>query len=71
VRPSLTRILPVNLPANFLVWLSQPKTKFLNGKIVWANWDVEELEARAEEIQAGPMMTIGYEGWPFTPAQSK
>jgi len=58
----------VNLPAHFLVWLSQPKNKFLNGKVVWANWDVEELTARAEEIKSSPIMTIGYAGWPFSPA---
>ncbi|KAF2741681.1 NAD(P)-binding protein [Sporormia fimetaria CBS 119925] len=27
----------ITLPANFLVWLSQKKTKFLNGNMVWAN----------------------------------
>lgn len=58
----------VNLPAHFLVWLSQPKNKFLNGKVVWANWDVEELTARAEEIQGSSIMTIGTTGWPFSPA---
>lgn len=58
----------VQLPANFLVWLSQPKAKFLHGKLVWANWDVEELEARAEEIKSSQILTIGCEGWPFTPA---
>jgi hypothetical protein len=55
----------VNLPAHFLVWLSQPKNKFLHGRMVWANWDVQELAARAEEISSSAMMTIGYEGWPF------
>ncbi|KAJ4982845.1 short chain dehydrogenase [Stagonosporopsis vannaccii] len=58
----------VNLPAHFLVWLSQPKNSFLSGKVVWANWDVEELAARAEEIRGSPIMTIGYAGWPFSPA---
>ncbi|KAJ4299953.1 hypothetical protein N0V90_005201 [Kalmusia sp. IMI 367209] len=40
----------LKLPAHFLVWLTQPKTKFLHGKMVFANWDVDELSARAEEI---------------------
>lgn len=62
----LTTHLLANLPAHFLVWLSQPKNKFLNGKIVWANWDVEELLARAEEISSSAIMTVGYKGWPFT-----
>ncbi|TVY37691.1 Short chain dehydrogenase [Lachnellula subtilissima] len=55
----------VDLPAHFLVWLSQPKTKFLNGKLVWSNWDVEELCAQSEKIENSTMLTIGYEGWPF------
>ncbi|KAH6861096.1 hypothetical protein BKA58DRAFT_443861 [Alternaria rosae] len=59
------------LSANFLVWLSQPKTKFLNGKMVWANWDAEELEARADEIKDSSMMTIGCGGWPYSSAVAK
>ena len=55
----------VDLPAHFLVWLSQPKTKFLNGKLVWSNWDVEELCGQSEKIENSTMLTIGYEGWPF------
>lgn len=58
----------MELSANFLVWLSQPKTKFLSGKMVWANWDVKELEARQDEIKESPMMTVGCQGWPYSPA---
>jgi hypothetical protein len=58
----------VELPAHFLVWLSQPKTKFLNGKMVWANWDVDELEAKEDGIQRSSIMTMGYTGWPFHPS---
>jgi NAD(P)-dependent dehydrogenase (short-subunit alcohol dehydrogenase family) len=65
---SLINEITVELPASFLVWLSQSKTKFLNGKLVFANWDVEELEKRAEEIQGSSTMTIGVGGWPFSPA---
>lgn len=61
----LTRGLAVELPAHFLVWLSQPKTRFLNGKLVWVHWDVEELEAMKGRIEGSRVMTIGYEGWPF------
>jgi NAD(P)-dependent dehydrogenase (short-subunit alcohol dehydrogenase family) len=59
------------LCADFLVWLTQPKNKFLKGKLVWANWDVGELETRAEEIESSAMMTIGVEGWPFSPIAAK
>lgn len=51
------------------MWLTQPKTKFLNGKMVWANWDVTELADKASEIQDSSIMTIGYAGWPFSPSQ--
>lgn len=57
----------VALPANFLVWLTQPKTKFLNGRMIWANWDVDELSAQAEKIQNSTIFTLGCEGWPFVP----
>ncbi|KAF2638879.1 NAD(P)-binding protein [Massarina eburnea CBS 473.64] len=55
----------VELPAHFMVWLSQPKARFLNGKFLWTNWDVEELSAKAEEWQSGITSTIGLVGWPF------
>ncbi|APA14564.1 hypothetical protein SS1G_06517 [Sclerotinia sclerotiorum 1980 UF-70] len=57
------------LPANLLVWLSQPKSKFLNGRFIWANWDVDELSAQAEKIQNSSIFTIGCDGWPFAGAQ--
>jgi hypothetical protein len=66
-----TNCFVADLCADFLVWLTQPKTKFLNGKMVWANWDVEELEARAGEIQSSATMTVGVAGWPFSPASTK
>ncbi|RFU26114.1 hypothetical protein B7463_g10223, partial [Scytalidium lignicola] len=34
------------LPASFMVWLATPETDFLKGRMVWANWDVEELKQR-------------------------
>lgn len=50
-----------------MVWLSQTKNKSFNGKMLWANWDVSELSARAEEIMSSPIMTVGVQGWPFSP----
>ena len=54
-----------NLPASFMVWLASPEARFLNGKFVWANWDVDELKARAHEIENSPFLSIGLVGWPF------
>lgn len=38
------------LPGNFVVWLASPEARFLNGRFLWASWDVEELKAREAEI---------------------
>lgn len=55
----------MELPAHFIVWMSSPEAKFLDGRIVWANWDVEELKAKAEAIQSSQDMTSGIYGWPY------
>ncbi|KAF1851289.1 NAD(P)-binding protein [Cucurbitaria berberidis CBS 394.84] len=55
----------VSLPANFNVWLASPEARFLKGKFLWANWDVDELKARAEELAKGPLLSFGLIGWPF------
>lgn len=50
------------LPAHFYVWLASTETRFLKGKYVWANWDVEELKARAEKIESSNLLTVGLRG---------
>ncbi|KAI1395673.1 putative NADP(+)-dependent dehydrogenase [Hypoxylon fuscum] len=56
----------VQLPAHFLLWMSSPEATFLNGRSVWANWDVIELKEQAEQIKSGVQMTAGMNGWPYT-----
>ena len=63
--------LQVSLPADFVVWAASPAAAFLKGKLVWSNWDVEELMARAEEIEAGNTLTLGLNGWPYLDFTSK
>jgi hypothetical protein len=55
----------VSLPANFNVWLASPEAKFLKGKFLWTNWDVDELKAQAKEIENGSLLGVGLVGWPF------
>lgn len=57
----------VDLPAEFSVWLTSPEAAFLNGRFAMANWDVEELKAKADRIQSGQLLTSGVNGWPFSP----
>lgn len=58
----------VSLPSDFLVWVATPEASFLNGKLVFSAWDVEELKARKKEIVGGPPGTgelwIGFQGFP-------
>ena len=63
----MTNTFVLELLFHLLVCLSRPRYKYLNRKIVWVNWDVKELSARAEKIQSGAIMTFGYTGWPFSP----
>ncbi|KAL7926097.1 hypothetical protein ACQKWADRAFT_281761 [Trichoderma austrokoningii] len=55
----------VSLPAGFNLWLASPEARFLRGRFVWCNWDVEELKTQAKEIEEGTKFSIGMMGWPF------
>ena len=59
----------VSLPASFNVWLASPEARFLKGKFLWANWDVDELKARAKELETSTQLSIGLVGWPFGDAK--
>lgn len=55
----------MSLPASFNVWLASPEARFLRGKLIWCNWDVDELKAQAMGIEKGTKLNIGLVGWPF------
>ncbi|CEL10647.1 hypothetical protein ASPCAL13763 [Aspergillus calidoustus] len=60
--------LPVDkaeLPGDFMVWLTSPEGLFLNGRHVWANWDVPQLKEKADNIKSGLLLTSGVYGWPY------
>ncbi|KAJ5645829.1 NADP(+)-dependent dehydrogenase [Penicillium lividum] len=57
----------ISLPADFLVWIVSPEAEFLQNKIVFATWDVDELKSRKKEIVGGPgpgELWIGFQGFP-------
>jgi hypothetical protein len=67
--PSKTRIRvktspTVSLPAGFLVWAASPESEFLRGRMLWSNWDVDELKVQKTEFEGTPKFTIGLLGWP-------
>ncbi|KAM0247767.1 hypothetical protein ACHAQJ_009700 [Trichoderma viride] len=53
----------IDLAADFSVWAASSEAKFLNGKLVWANWDVDELKAMSQDIVETDKFTIGLVGW--------
>lgn len=49
-----------DLPAHFALWLAGPESRFLHGRFVWANWDVDELIALKPKLAKDPsFFTIG------------
>jgi len=56
----------MSLPADFAVFVASPEARFLNGKFVWSNWDVEEMKARREEITSTAVLTTNNFGVDFT-----
>ena len=53
-----------DLPASFCVWLASGESDFLKGRLVWANWDVNEMKAKADEIMEKDLLTLRLTGWP-------
>ncbi|KAL1869391.1 hypothetical protein Daus18300_005603 [Diaporthe australafricana] len=50
----------VELPGDFVVWAVSPEARFLSGRFVWANWDVDELKNDKNDILANPSkFTLG------------
>lgn len=52
------------LPAGMAVWLSaSPKARELSGLFMWANWDVDELLSKIEEIKRRGLLKMSLKGW--------
>lgn len=52
------------MPGAFSVWLAAtPAADFLQGRLIWSNWDVQELLEREEEIVRKDLFTLKLSGW--------
>jgi hypothetical protein len=47
------------------VWLASSEARFLRGKYLYVNWDVDELKQRGGELEQGAELSLGLVGWPF------
>jgi hypothetical protein len=55
----------VALSGDFVTWAVSPEARFLTGRFVWANWDVDELKDMAPQLAKDPeMFTIGLRDMP-------
>lgn len=58
----------ISLPANFLLWSVSSSAAWLEGKLIWSNWDVDELQAMKDTILSSEnpgFLNLGMIGWPF------
>lgn len=62
---SWTKVVSVSLSAHFILWLASREARFLKGKYVCAQWDVEELKAKAKEIETTSILEVNIHGWPY------
>ncbi|KAF9996388.1 hypothetical protein BGZ79_009874 [Entomortierella chlamydospora] len=54
----------LDLAGYFMVWAASTEAAFLKGKLIWSNWDVEELKERREELEGSQKLTMVLDGWP-------
>lgn len=51
-----------------MVWAVSQDAAFLGNRVLWCNWDVDELKAQKDKILADLAFTnVGVVGWPFQP----
>lgn len=61
----------VSLTSHMAVWLTGTEAAFLHGRVVWANWDVEELLEKKENVLSDPTyLKVGINGVPPFTVQS-
>ena len=51
------------LPAHFTVWLASPEGKLVNGRFLYANWDVEELKQHPEDFEDPDFLSLTLKGF--------
>ena len=49
----------LSLPSDMSVWLASDEADFVGGRLIWTNWDAQELVKRKEEIVSKNHLTTG------------
>ena len=54
----------VELSGDFINWTTSSEAAFLKNRFVHANWDVEELMQRKEDVEKDPFLfVVSLQGW--------
>jgi len=48
----------IGLAGGFCTWLTKERREYLSGRYLSVHWDVEELEAKKDEIVKGDKLTF-------------
>jgi NAD(P)-dependent dehydrogenase (short-subunit alcohol dehydrogenase family) len=51
------------LAGQFFAWLATTEAEFLSGRFVWAEWDIEELKARKDDILEDDLLLTTIDGF--------
>lgn len=51
------------LTGGLTVYLSHPHADFLSGRFISAHWDVDQIQARKDEIITQNLLKIQIDGW--------
>ncbi|KAL6890896.1 NAD(P)-binding protein [Trichoderma evansii] len=55
----------IELSGDFGVWAVSDEATFLKGRMVWVNWDIDELKEKKDQIINDNLLTVSLGGWPF------
>ncbi|ETI19902.1 hypothetical protein G647_08917 [Cladophialophora carrionii CBS 160.54] len=64
-KAGMTAMDSADLAGQFVLWAVSPEAKFLRNKYLWANWDVDELKRRREELGQPHQLNIRMNGLPL------
>ncbi|KFY41389.1 hypothetical protein V495_04949 [Pseudogymnoascus sp. VKM F-4514 (FW-929)] len=51
------------LTGGFFAWLATEEAAFLSGRLVWADWDIEELKGKKDEILEKDLLLLTVDGF--------
>lgn len=57
------KLILIELPGGVCLWFASQESEFMRGRFMFSNFDVEEMKAKAEEIEGKNLFTVALSGW--------